>query len=341
MEASMIDSLWLSIFDLLLVVALLWLAWHLLRSEDLFKAVVLFIAFGLLVALAWARLQAPDVALAEAAVGSGITGALLLSAVRYLEYEVHFPSKLSKRPKKQPEKNRMKKESVWLNTEVLFCFVAGFVFVSGYAIVTLPENSAGLSEIVTSSLHPDGVNNAVTAVLLDFRGYDTFFEIIVLFLAVCGAMSLGPIFSPLQPLADSKVMDVLVRLLAPVSVLVAAYLLWQGGHAPGGAFQAGSILAATMILLMLGKVFKPFQVPVSLRRFLMVIGTIVFAFVAVAVMAWGNSFFQYPPDYVNRLLLLIECCLSVSIMAILGTLFSCCQVEFDPTTHASDRERGD
>jgi energy-converting hydrogenase B subunit D len=68
-------------FDLLLGVTLLWLAWRVLSSPDLFKAVVLFIVFGLLMALAWTRLDAPDIALAEAAIGAGLTGALLLDAV--------------------------------------------------------------------------------------------------------------------------------------------------------------------------------------------------------------------------------------------------------------------
>jgi len=68
-------------FDLVLMLALLWLAWRALAAPDLFKGIVLFIAFGLLMALAWVRLRAPDIALAEAAVGSGITGALLLSAL--------------------------------------------------------------------------------------------------------------------------------------------------------------------------------------------------------------------------------------------------------------------
>jgi energy-converting hydrogenase B subunit D len=72
-------------FDLLLVTALLGLAWQVMASRDLFKAVVLFIAFGLLMALAWVRLQAPDIALAEAAIGTGLTGALLLDAVGHLE----------------------------------------------------------------------------------------------------------------------------------------------------------------------------------------------------------------------------------------------------------------
>jgi energy-converting hydrogenase B subunit D len=68
-------------FDLFLALALVWLAWRVLASPDLFKAVVLFIVFGLLMALAWARLDAPDIALAEAAIGAGLTGALLLDTV--------------------------------------------------------------------------------------------------------------------------------------------------------------------------------------------------------------------------------------------------------------------
>ncbi len=72
----------LIVFDITLCLILVWLAWHILTSHDLFKAVVLFISFGLLMALGWVRLQAPDIALAEAAIGSGLTGALFLSALR-------------------------------------------------------------------------------------------------------------------------------------------------------------------------------------------------------------------------------------------------------------------
>jgi energy-converting hydrogenase B subunit D len=69
------------LLDGLLGVALVWLAWRVLAVGDLFRAVILFIVFGMLMALAWARLGAPDIALAEAAIGAGITGALLLDAV--------------------------------------------------------------------------------------------------------------------------------------------------------------------------------------------------------------------------------------------------------------------
>jgi len=69
------------VLDGTLILALLWLAWRALSSPDLFTAIVLFIAFGLMMALAWVRLQAPDIALAEAAIGAGLTGALLLAAL--------------------------------------------------------------------------------------------------------------------------------------------------------------------------------------------------------------------------------------------------------------------
>lgn len=67
------------LLDLLLVAILLWVAWAALSSRDLFRGIVLFIAFGLILAMAWMRLGAPDVALAEAAIGAGLTGALLLA----------------------------------------------------------------------------------------------------------------------------------------------------------------------------------------------------------------------------------------------------------------------
>lgn len=81
MEA--LTGLWWSI-DILLGLCILWLAWWALASPHLFRAVVLFVAFSLFLALAWVRLAAPDVALAEAAIGAGLTGALLMSAIARL-----------------------------------------------------------------------------------------------------------------------------------------------------------------------------------------------------------------------------------------------------------------
>ncbi len=73
------------VIDIILAFALVALASSLLVTKDLFKAVVLFIVFGLLMSVVWVRLGAPDIALAEAAIGTGLTAALFLEAVRQIE----------------------------------------------------------------------------------------------------------------------------------------------------------------------------------------------------------------------------------------------------------------
>ncbi len=68
------------LLNLLLAALILWLGWVTLTTGSLFRAIVLYVAFGLSMGLAWTRLDAPDVALAEIAVGAGLTGALFLAA---------------------------------------------------------------------------------------------------------------------------------------------------------------------------------------------------------------------------------------------------------------------
>ncbi|MDX5445128.1 MAG: DUF4040 domain-containing protein [Zoogloeaceae bacterium] len=70
--------------DMLVGAALILTAGLSLAPGELFRAVVMFIVFGLAMALAWVRLFAPDIALAEAAIGAGITGVLLLDTLGYL-----------------------------------------------------------------------------------------------------------------------------------------------------------------------------------------------------------------------------------------------------------------
>ena len=71
--------------DLLLAAGALLLAGMALAVRKVFTAIVLFVSLGLLVTLIWARLGAWDVAIAEAAIGAGLTGALLLAAWRKLD----------------------------------------------------------------------------------------------------------------------------------------------------------------------------------------------------------------------------------------------------------------
>ena len=67
-------------FDILLMLGCLALAWVSIFSASLFRCIVFFVCFGLLITIVWAQMGAYDVAIAEGAIGAGITGALLLAA---------------------------------------------------------------------------------------------------------------------------------------------------------------------------------------------------------------------------------------------------------------------
>ena len=88
-----IGQLTLAAIDGVLALAIVGLAAGALSVRSLFTGVVLFIGMGLVLALAWVRLSAPDLALAEAAIGAGLAGALLLAAARRLAGPVH-PQKI-------------------------------------------------------------------------------------------------------------------------------------------------------------------------------------------------------------------------------------------------------
>ncbi len=70
------------LFELILIIALIVCAVAALHAKHLLSAVVIFMAYGLVMAVIWALLQSPDLALTEAAVGAGVTGILLLLTLK-------------------------------------------------------------------------------------------------------------------------------------------------------------------------------------------------------------------------------------------------------------------
>lgn len=67
-------------FDGLLMLSVLILAWMSIFSVSLFRCIVFFVCLGLVATIVWAQMGALDVAIAEAAIGAGLTGSLLLAA---------------------------------------------------------------------------------------------------------------------------------------------------------------------------------------------------------------------------------------------------------------------
>lgn len=305
-------------FDAVLGIALLWLAWRALASPNLFRAIVLFIAFGLLMALAWVRLEAPDVALAEAAIGAGLTGALLLAAWARLESatETSRVGDPGEKPNPVPDKAQTGKMACLM----LVLLLSGIAAWLGYAVFGLHLLPGGLAEQVATNLDASGVSNPVTAVLLNFRGHDTLLEIAVLLLALLGVWSLS-IVRQSPDSAPGLVLDTLSRVLVPILILVAGYLLWAGTHAPGGAFQAGSVLGAAGVLLLLSGWYLDERLSGLPLRAVLVLGLGVFITVAAGLLFIGGEFLEYPPSLAGALILLIEVAATLSIGITLAALF--------------------
>jgi len=190
----------------------------------------------------------------------------------------------------------------------------------GYAVLSLSSQAPGLSEWVTENLKNSGVSNPVTAVLLNFRGYDTLLEMGVLLLALLGVWSFGGVPEQRES-SPGPVLDMLPRLLVPVLILISGYLLWVGAHAPGGAFQAGSVLGAAGVLLLLAGWRLSARLAGLPLRITLVTGLGMFVAVGMVLILLGGRLLEYPPPFAAALILLIEAAATLSIGITLAALF--------------------
>lgn len=299
-------------FDIVLGVGMIIAAVGALWSRDLFRAVVLFVVFGLLGALAWMRLQAPDVALAEAAIGAGLTGALLLDALGHL------------RDAGAPIPHARRSAAALLSIGVASALLL--------AVLDREVPSTNLAAQVQLALPMSGVEHAVTAVLLQFRSYDTLLEIAVLLVAAIIALALRdgatstPTSTPPSPRRDSPIraslLTSLVRLLLPVMIVTAVYLLWAGAFQPGGAFQAGAVLAALGVIWRIAGGRLPSTLFTRWGHASLIGGFATFLGLASAMLWLGRPLLAWPsPAAAHVIIVVIEAALTVSIGAGLLALF--------------------
>jgi multisubunit Na+/H+ antiporter MnhB subunit len=204
----------------------------------------------------------------------------------------------------------------WVTLGLVLLAVAGLAS----AVLALPETGAGLSPLVEDNMPLRDLQNRVTLVLLDFRGYDTLLELGVLLLALVVIWSLTT--APDDSTGDAEpLLRGFVGVIGPIMVLLAGYLLWTGADAPGGAFQGGAVLGAVGVLLRLTGARLRGLIAGWPLRLTLVLGLLVFLAVAIGPMALGRRFLEYPPDQAKGLILLIETAAMISIGAILTSLY--------------------
>lgn len=224
--------------------------------------------------------------------------------------------------RREPTRAEAREELPSWGRTLLALALLGLLAGLAWAVLSLPRPAPGLADAVGARLAESGVSHPVTAVLLNFRGYDTLLELVVLLLALIGTWSVrrarrcaGNVPGP--------VLRQLPGLLAPLMVLIAGYLLWAGAHAPGGAFQAGSLLGGVGILLCLSGHSMPDWAQRWPLRLVALLGVAVFALSGVGVAALpSGGLLDWPPAAAKTLILGIELAAMLSIGVILAALFA-------------------
>lgn len=304
----------MSVFDSLLALTIAGLAWRCTTAPDLFRSIVLFIVAGLMLALAWVRLDAPDLVLAEAGIGAGLLGILLLSTWRALI-------------KAGPEQA----DQPVATSTVRWLAGAGSIALGAVVAVALYQVQGAIDaeragSIALDQLQAADVDQPVTAVLLNFRSYDTLLEMGVLLMALIGTLLLR---SPLihrpgddDSGTDSPLIPVLVTVFVPLVILMGAFLVWAGAYMPGGAFQGGAVMAGAGVMLVLGGRLHSADHIGLLMRMLLIVGVTVFIVAGLLLMPTEGAFMTYPSGLVTPLMVVIEFSLAISIALTLLLLFT-------------------
>jgi multicomponent K+:H+ antiporter subunit A len=238
-----IDPATLAIWAVLMLAALATPFLH----RDRVVALILTGVVGLLIAPIFALFSAPDLALTQVSV-EVVTVLLMLLALHFLPKTTPVESSIPR---------RLRDASV--------AGIAGLgIGWLAYAMMTRAPAFDPISAFHLAQSKPGaGGTNAVNTIIVDFRGYDTYGEIIVLGIAalIIFALSEALLRSPAvtrrlaaQPCARESgdrhpmMLVVATRLLLPMAMLVGVFLYLRGHNLPGGGFVAGLVFAIAYLM---------------------------------------------------------------------------------------------
>lgn len=217
--------------------------WH--RNRLL--ALILIGIVGLMVSVGFVVFSAPDLAMTQVTV-EVVTTILLLLALNFLPDRTPVESSVPRRLRD--------------GALALVAGVAAAMLSMHYLLrdaITTPISEFHLA----NSYKGGGGTNVVNVILVDFRGFDTFGEIIVLGIAalLIYALTEALLDSPVRarllnrtpdkPLAGDMhpmMMVVLTRVILPVVLLVGFYIFWRGHNEPGGGFIAGLVVSIAVVM---------------------------------------------------------------------------------------------
>lgn len=116
--------------------------------------------------------------------------------------------------------------------------------------------SSGANAFAPGPEEEGGARNVITSIILNYRGYDTMGEVTVIFSALCAVVALldrekrkrSRSGVDASGVPSSVIVRTVVRFAVPVIIFFAVYVLLHGESSPGGGFQGGAVIGASVIL---------------------------------------------------------------------------------------------
>lgn len=173
---------------------------------------------------------------------------------------------------------------------------------------TAPAHTHVAARYIAGGARDSGADNLVTGILLNYRSFDTFGEVMVIFTALAAVMAVltpavpgeagatGRGGSPGAP--ASPVVAFIIRLTAPLIALFGAFVIFKGHVLPGGGFQGGVILGALLMLLsvVMGSGGQAALIPVAAMRWLQAAAPMTFAAVGLLGLGLTGALLGFPGD---------------------------------------------
>ena len=221
------------------VLLLFWIASALLiiREPRFIRMIIYLSVFSLISSLCFIFFAAPDVALAEA----------VISVFSTIIYIISFEKYYSRSDQAAAE------EKTWhIKSHVFSLIFTVFLFI--LFIWVFPHSTANsyLKERYLSGFSQDvGGRNAVTAIYLGYRLYDTLFETLILLVSITAIIHLSWYKDAEVPEEKnnqrSPITVYTIRIICPILIVAGFYLTTNGHLSPGGGFQGGVIAASFFI----------------------------------------------------------------------------------------------
>jgi multicomponent Na+:H+ antiporter subunit B len=130
---------------------------------------------------------------------------------------------------------------------------------------------------------------------------------------------------------ESIIMDVVTRIMVPIIQIFALYVIFHGHYSPGGGFQGGALLAASVLLqrVVLGSERSQMGFPTRLAVPFAITGILIYVGTGLWSMPFGGNFLEYDqipldlaPDWLrNTGILLVEIGIAFAVMGALVSIF--------------------